>query len=158
MGRNQKLRKNRKLTKRNNFPPRLDKLTIKNRPKIPPLSQVNYWLNHPSTVDWLILHWSALLNWKLMVLQDDSRCLAQTMLKELTVQLEHNLNRDCRVHYRGLPNFDVCIGINVWDWTLWTLISDLELDCHIASDQADDIDLKRAVPSLAVQSQNKHHK
>ena len=146
MGRKGKGLKSKKPKNRHNFRQKLDKLTKKNRPKIPPLSQVNYWLNHPSTVDWLIRHWEMSLNWKLMIGQEESRSLAQTMLNQLTIQLPQNLNKDCRVEYRGLTKFDVAIGINVWNWTLWTSISDLELDWHLISDKTDDLDLKKTVP------------
>ena len=81
-----------------------------------------------------------------MIGQEESRSLAQTMLNQLTIQLPQNLNKDCRVEYRGLTKFDVAIGINVWNWTLWTSISDLELDWHLISDKTDDLDLKRTVP------------
>lgn len=118
------------------------------RPPIPEPELIKYWLSHPDTLNWVLSQWHLLFGFEQSVSDDDASSLATTMLKSLTAQTILDLNHDSRVLYSNNPFFEMNIGLNVWNWTLWTSIEDKLTRFAILSQDRDDFELKQLSMTL----------
>ena len=119
---------------------------IKTRPPIPELDNVLYWLEQPSTVDWLIHEWNKLAAWYMFISEKQSKKIAQDVLAALKKDLHKNLHQDKTIRF-NTRHFSVSAGINVYNWTLFSVAQDYSIGVQVASDK--DIDLSQPIPELA---------
>ena len=132
MGKNAKLKQQRKSLKiRQKHQPNSNNVAL--RPPIPTAQEIKYWLNHPATFKWLVGEWNKLTEFSLSVPQAQAYPVAKLMLPSLVQQTLSNLNQDLTIRYE-IPNFELHVGLNVWDWTLWTSVHDKNSKFTIFSD------------------------